>query len=144
VQGQAAAVVDELVPHPEPALLRLAEVVRVEDARHPQVEVDADEAVVGVALRLQVGRVDDGQLGLVVGVVGVEVELLLHAGDIRVGRLDVEPGRHAEVRVDADPTVDLDHLLPGDVGVLHVRPLLRLFAGDCPLRSVGLVRDEER
>src|SRR3954447_911894 len=34
VQREAAAVVDELVPHPQPALLRLAEVVGVADAGH--------------------------------------------------------------------------------------------------------------
>src|SRR5216684_1237323 len=47
----------------QPALLRLAEVVGVEDARDALVEVDHDQPVVREALRLQVRRVDDRQLG---------------------------------------------------------------------------------
>ena len=34
VQGEAALAVDDVVPHPQAALLRLAEVVRVQHARH--------------------------------------------------------------------------------------------------------------
>jgi len=45
VKWDPAAVVDELVPHPQDPLLRLAEVVRVEDAIHALLEVDEDQAV---------------------------------------------------------------------------------------------------
>ena len=69
-----AAVVDELVPHAKAALLRLAEVVGVEDPRRALFEVDGDQPVVGIALGLQVRRVDDGQLRLVIGLaVGIEL-----------------------------------------------------------------------
>src|SRR5262249_10827128 len=91
VERDPAAVVDELVPHPQAALLRLAEVVRVEDSSDAALEVDGDQAVVRVPAGLEVRRVDDRQLGLeLVAVVGCEVELLLHARDVRVGGLDVE------------------------------------------------------
>ena len=126
VQRESAAVVDELVPHPQPALLRLPEVVGVEDPRHAVLEVDGDQSIVGVALGLEVGRVDDGQLRLELLVVGRrEVELLLHTRDVRVGVLDVEPGGGAELGVVADVAVDHDHLLPGDVRVLPLRPSAR-------------------
>src|SRR5438270_483605 len=90
-RASAASIVeDELVPHAQPALLRLAEVVGVAHARDATIEVDGDDTVVGIALDGQVGRVDDGQLGLeAVRVVDVEVELLLHPGDVRVRLLDV-------------------------------------------------------
>src|SRR5439155_26893927 len=42
VHGQAALVVDDLVPHAQAALLRLAEVVGVEDARDAVLEVYCD------------------------------------------------------------------------------------------------------
>ena len=145
MERQPAPVVDELVPHAQGALLRLAEVVRVEDPRHALLDVDHDQAVVGVALGLQVRRVDDGQLGLVLlRFVAVEVELLLHPGDVRVRGLDEEPRRRPELRIVADEAVDLDHLLPRDVGVLRLRPALRLVARDRLVLPVGLVRDEER
>src|SRR6185369_11167304 len=48
VQRDPAAVVDELVPHPQAALLRLAEVVRVEDARHALLAVDLEQGVTRV------------------------------------------------------------------------------------------------
>src|SRR4029079_19068318 len=70
VERNPASVVDELVPHPQAALLRLPEVVGVEDARHALLEVDGDQAVVRVALGLQVGRVDDRQLALELLAVG--------------------------------------------------------------------------
>src|SRR6185437_17162881 len=59
VQGQAAAVVDDVVPHPQPALLRLTEVVGVEYAGDVARQVDGDDPVVRVAESGQVGRVDD-------------------------------------------------------------------------------------
>ena len=145
MERQPAPVVDELVPHAQAALLRLAEVVRVEDPRHALLDVDHDQAVVGVALGLQVRRVDDGQLGLVLlRFIALEVELLLHPGDVRVRGLDEEPRRRPELRIVADETVDLDHLLARDVGVLRLRPALRLVARDRLVLPVGLVRDEER
>src|SRR5207247_1464540 len=85
VKRDTTAVVDELVPHPQAALLRLAEVVRVEDACYALLEVDGDQAVVRVAIRLQVRRVDDRQLGLaLLPLFAREVELLLHPGDVRI------------------------------------------------------------
>src|SRR2546430_13830578 len=65
------------------------------------------------SLRLQIRRVDDGQLRLVDVPVRVEVELLLHAGDVRVRGLDEESRRRAEVGVVADVAVDLHHLAAG-------------------------------
>ena len=61
VERQAAALVDELVPHPQAALLRLPEVVGVEDAGDVVLEIDGDQPLVGIALGLQVRRVDDGE-----------------------------------------------------------------------------------
>jgi hypothetical protein len=145
VQREAATVVDELVPHAQPALLRLAEVVGVAHARDAPLEVDRDDAVVRVALDGQVGRVDDGQLGLEgVRVVDVEVQLLLHAGDVGVGLLDVEARGGAELGVVADEAVDHDHVLTGDVLVLELGDPLALLAGDALLRArLGVVQHEE-
>ena len=144
VQREPAAVVDELVPHAQAALLRLAEVVRVEDARHALLEVDRDQAVVGIALGLQVRRVDDGQLRFVLSLGGSEVELLLHGGDVRVRGLDVEPCGRAEVRVVPDEAVDHDHVLIGDVRVLRLGPLVAFLARDRLVLPVGLVGDDVR
>ena len=49
MQREAALVEDDVVPHPQSALLRLAEVVGVKDAGDVVVEVDGDESIVGVA-----------------------------------------------------------------------------------------------
>ena len=97
----------------------------------------------GIALGLQVRRVDDGQLGLVHVVVGIEVELLLHPRDVRVRGLDVEARRRAEARVVPDVAVDHDHLLLGDVGVLRLGPLEAFLARDRLVLAVGLVGDDE-
>ncbi len=136
VQRQAAAVVDELVPHPQPALLRLAEVVGVADAGDAVLEVHRDHAVVRVALDRQVRRVDDGELGLErVRVVDVEVELLLHPGDVGVRLLDVEARGGAELGVVTDEAVDDEHVLAGDVVVLELGDPLALLARDALLRA---------
>jgi hypothetical protein len=128
VEGQPTEVEDLLVPHPQTALLRLPEVVGVQDARDPVVQVDGDDAVIGVAGRREVRRVDHVDLGLV-AVLPREVELLLHAGDVRVRLLDREAGLRAEGRVVADVAVDDDDLLVAEVLVLHLRDLLELLTG---------------
>jgi hypothetical protein len=103
VQGQAAAVVHDVVPHPQPALLRLTEVVGVEHAGDVAREVDGDDPVVRVAGSGQVGRVDDRGVrlpgGRVVVVIHGVVELLLHACHVGVGGLHDQPGPGAERRV---------------------------------------------
>ena len=146
VERDPAAVVHELVPHAEDPLLRLAEVVGVEDPVHALLEVDEDEPVVRPARRLELRRVDDRQLGLeALEIVDGEPQLLLHPGDVRVRRLDEEPDGDAELGLRAEPPVEQDHLLLGDVGVLLVRPLLRLLARDGAVDpGVGIVRDDER
>jgi hypothetical protein len=141
VHRQPAALVDQLVPHPQAPHLRLAEVVGAEDPGGPGVEVDRDQAVIGHPGRGQVGRVDDRELGRVV-VVLVEVQLLLHGGDVGVGLLHEQPRPGAELGVGADVALDQDHVLLGDVGVLLGRPLLGLGGRDRGL-GVGLVADEE-
>jgi hypothetical protein len=49
VQREPAAVVDDVVPHPQAALFGLAEVVRIEHAGDVAVEVDGDEPVVRIS-----------------------------------------------------------------------------------------------
>src|SRR6516225_5776342 len=114
VQGQAAATIDDVVPHPQAALLGLAEVVRVEHAGDVGVQVDGDEPVVRVAGGGYAGRVDDGGVrhpgGRVVALPGRVVELVLHAGHVRVGRLHDQPGPGAEPRIGSDIAVDHDHV----------------------------------
>ncbi len=85
VHRQRALLVAPLHPHAQAAHLRLAEVVDVEHARDPVLQVDGDEPVVGVALRRAVRRVDDGERVLLapVRVLGV-VQLLLHRRDVGV------------------------------------------------------------
>ena len=147
VERDAAAVVDELVPHPQDPLLRLAEVVGVEDPVHALLEVDEDEPVVGPARRLQVGGVDDRELGLeVLGVVDGEPELLLHAGDVRVRGLDVEAHGDAELGLGAEPAVEEDHLLARRCRRPACRPTpgparVETGAGDA---GIGVVGDDER
>ena len=109
VQRQPALAVDDVVPHPQAALLRLTEVVGVEDTRDAVLEIDRDQPVVRVARGREVRRVDHLHLGL--GAVGaLEVELLLHAGDVRVGLLDREARGRAQLGVVADVAVDHDHI----------------------------------
>jgi hypothetical protein len=101
VEREAAAVVDELVPHPQAALLRLAEVVGVEDARDVVLEVDAISRSSGLPSAFEVRRVDDRQLGLEaleLRLGGRVVELLLHRGDVRVRLLDDEARRRRGTR----------------------------------------------
>ncbi len=118
VQRETALAVDDVVPHAQAALLRLAEVVGVQDARDVVVEVDRDHAVVRVARRRETGGVD--HLDLRLGpVAALEVELLLHAGDVRVTLLHQQSRRRAHLGIVADVAVDLDHVVLGDVGVLR-------------------------
>ena len=138
VQRQPTLVVGELVPHAQAALLRLAEVVAVEDARDTGVEVDRDHAVVGVPGRVQLGRVDDRQHGLELAalVLVVEVQPVLHAGDVRVRRLDEQPRRDAMLGVVADVAVDDQHVLVADVRVLALGDVRALGAAH---RLVGVL-----
>src|SRR5262249_36489743 len=64
VQRQAAAVVDDVVPHPQAALFRLTEVVGVEHPGDVAGQVDGDDAVVRVTAGGQVRRVDDRRVRL--------------------------------------------------------------------------------
>ena len=135
MQGKPATVVDQLVPHPQAALLGLAKVVRVQDAGDVVLEVNRDQAVGWVALGLQARRIHNRQLWLEVLIaIQREVELLLHARDVGVGLFDDQAGRRAELWVVADVAIDHDHLLVFDVVVLDLRPLLALFAGDALVR----------
>ena len=121
VQREAALVVDDVVPHPQPALLGLTEVVRVEDARRVVVEVDGDHTVVGIALGAKTRGVDHLDFRFPArarAVVTGEVELLLHPGDVRVPLFHDQPSRGAHVRVVADVAVDHQHVVLGHVGVL--------------------------
>ena len=112
MHGQPTGVEHLRVPHPQAALLRLPEVVGVQDTRHAGLEVDRDEPIVGVARHGEVGGVDHHQLGLPVGrqPIGREVQLLLHAGDVRVRGLDVEAGAGSVLAVIADEAVHHHHL----------------------------------
>jgi hypothetical protein len=128
VQREAALAVDDVVPHPQAALLRLPEVIGVQDARDAVLQVDRDQAVVRVAGCREVRRVDDLHLGLG-PVVPFEVELLLHPGDVRVRLLDREARRGPHLGVVADEPVDHNH-----VALREVRLLLR---GDLVERRAG-------
>ena len=79
--------------------------------------------------RVEVRRVDDGQDRIEVRtrILGIEVQPALHAGDVGVRRLDVQPRTDAMLRVVADVPVDDEHVLIADVRVLTL--------GD--LRAVG-------
>ena len=99
----------------------------------------------GITRGLEVRGVDDLEGGLErVGaddrIPGV-VELLLHAGDVRVGLLDDEAGRGPEFGVVPDEAVHHHHVLLADVGVLHLGQLPVLLPGDglvgVVLRGVG-------
>ena len=138
VEGQPPPVVDELVPHPEAALLGLAEVVGVDDTGDVALEVDRDDALFGVTHHCQVGRIDDGDLRLEVlaGVFRRVEEDLLHAGDVGVVQLDDEASRGPKLWDVADVAVDDEHLLLGDVLVLHLGETLGLSSTDA-LLGVG-------
>ena len=123
MEREAALVVDDVVPHAQAALLRLTEVVGVQDASDVLVQVDRDDPVVGVATGLQAGRVDDLHLRLF-AVIAIEVEFLLHPRDVGVALLHEQAGGRAHVGVVADEAVDLDHVVLGDVGVLQRRDLI--------------------
>src|SRR6185437_11971744 len=117
----AAAAVDDVVPHPQAALLGLTEVVRVEHPGDVVAQVDGDQPVVGVARCGQAGGVDDGGVGGpgngVVVVIGRIVELLLHAGHVGVGGLHDQPGPGSESWVGADVAVHDHDAGAGQVGV---------------------------
>jgi hypothetical protein len=127
VHRKAALVVDDLVPHAEAALFRLAEVVRVKDARDAVVEVDGNAAVVRVTGGGQVGCVDHGDLRFAAG--ALEVEVLLHTGDVRVGALDDETGGRLHFFGVGDVAVYHDHRPTRDVLVLETDDLFVLGAG---------------
>ena len=82
-------------------------------------EVYRDAAVIGIAGGGQVRRVDD--LDVRRSRRPLVVQLLLHAGDVRVGLLHREPSRCLEVVDVADESVDHHHLMPRDVVVLQLR-----------------------
>ena len=140
VHGETAGVIDLLVPHAEPALLRLTEVIGVEDPRDARFEVDKNRPVARVARRGEVRRVDHRDFRLSATVRGV-VEMPLHAGNVGVARLDEEPGRGPEGRVVTDDAIEQHHLLVADVLVLELRPfpafLRRHGLRRMLLRSVG-------
>src|SRR5438094_656587 len=94
MEGEPPAVVDDRVPHPKPALLRLPEVVGSDDPGDAVLEVDRDDAVVGIAGRGEVRRVD--HLDLRLRAIALVVELLLHPRDVRVRLLDGEASRGLE------------------------------------------------
>ena len=141
MHGEPAGVVDLLVPHPQAALLRFAEVVRIEDAGDAGVQVDEDRPVVRISGGRQVRRVDHRDLWL--RAVRRVVELLLHAGDVGVTRLDDQPGGRQKVRIIADDAIEHNHLLLADVVVLDLRPFPALL-GPHGLRRVllGAVGDD--
>jgi hypothetical protein len=148
VQRQAAAVVDDVVPHPQAALLRLTEVVGVEHPGDVGVQVDRDDAVVRVTGGGQVRRVDDRGVGLpairVVVLARRVVQLLLHPGHVGVGRLHDQPGAGAELRVRPDVAVHDDHVGAGDVGILLGGDAVVFRPGNRLLGCIGRILDYER
>ena len=146
VQGQAAAVVDDVVPHPQPALLRLTEVVGVEHAGDIAGEVDGDDPVVRVARSREVRRVDDRGVRLpgrrVVVVIHGVVQLLLHARHVGVGGLHDQPCPGPEARVRPDVAVHDHHVALGDVGVLLRRDAVEFRPGHRLLGGIGRVFDD--
>ena len=113
MHGQPASIVDHLVPHPQPPLLRFAEVVGVEDARHAVFQVNGDAALVRVAGSGKIRRVDDRQLR--VAGAPLEIKESLHARDVRAALLDDQSGRRLYLRRVGDVAVDNQH-----VGAAHV------------------------
>ncbi len=148
VQRQAAAVVDDVVPHPQAALLRLTEVVGVEHPGDVAVQVDGDDPVVRVAGGGQVRGVDDRGVRLpglrVVVLARRVVQLLLHAGHVGVGRFHDQPGTRAELWVRSDVAVHDDHVGAGDVGILLRGDAVEFRPGNRLLGRIGRVLDDER
>jgi hypothetical protein len=73
----------------------------------------------------------------------VEIEHVLHAGDVGAVGLDVEPGRHPPLGGVADVAIDHDHLALRDVGVLQLADALPLVAVDGLVGiAVGVVGDD--
>jgi hypothetical protein len=140
VQRETALLVDDVVPHPQAALLRLAEVVGVQDARHVPVEIHGDETIVRIAEGSETRCIEHLHIRLLIVVAG-EVELLLHAGDVRVALLYHEASAGAELGVVPDPAVDLDHVVVGDVLVLSPRDLFEVRSRH-RLPAGGTVDDE--
>ena len=112
--------VDDLVPHPQPALLRLTEVVGVEHARDLTLQINSDQAVVRITRRFRFGVLITVSLWLRRQVIRV-IEELLHAGHVGVRLFHDQPGRYPELRVVADPAIDDEHVLIGDVCILQRR-----------------------
>ncbi len=141
VHRQAAAPEDEGVPHPQAALLGLSEVVGVEDAADAGLQVNGDQALVRVVGHREVRGVDHAQLRVPVvgGRIGWEVELLLHAGDIGVGLLDVEADARTLLWIVAQVAVDHQHVDPGDVLRLTCRDPSALVTRDRPAGRLGRV-----
>ena len=122
VHGEPPAGVDQRVPHPQAALLGFSEVVGVHHPGDPGLEVDGDHPLVRVPGHAQIRRVDDHELRFEAGAgtVCVEVQPVLHAGDVGVGRFDVQPRADPFGGVVADVAVDHHHLLAADVGILEI------------------------
>src|SRR5436190_80343 len=76
------------------ALLRLTEVVGVEDARDVVLQIDGDQPLFRISVSLQIRRVDDGERRVEIGELrfrGWVVEDVLHRGDVRIRLLDDQP-----------------------------------------------------
>jgi hypothetical protein len=58
------------------------------------------------------------------------VELLLHAGDVGVGRFDDKAGPGAELRIGSDVTIDDHHMLLRDIRVLKGGDALKFFSAN--------------
>ena len=137
VEREPAQIVDLLVPHPQAALLGLAEVVGVHDPGDPGVQVHDDGPLIRIAGHRQVRRVDDGDLGLRRGALRGVVQHALHAGDVGVALLDNQSRGSNQGAMVADRAVDDQHLLVSDVVVLHVPQPAGLVLGDA-LRRIAL------
>ncbi len=142
MQRQAATLVDQVVPHAKPAHLRLAKVVGAQNAGHIVLMVNEDKTFVRLAGGAESRGVDDGELALVVLIFG-EVQLLLHCRDVGLGPLHVKSRCGLELRIWTNVSLDEDHVLVGDVGVLLGSPLVVLRPGHTVL-VVLFFCDEER
>ena len=142
VHGEPARVVHLLVPHAEPALLRLTEIVGVEHPRDAGLEVDEDCPVAGIAGRREI-RCDDHRDFRLLACGGRIVQVPLHARDVGVAGLDDQTGRREEARVVSDDPVEQHHILVADVRVLELGPLAA-FLGCYGLRRVLMrtIRDD--
>jgi hypothetical protein len=70
----------------------------------------------------------------------MEVEELLHTGDVRIGALDDQAGGGLDLGGVGDIAVDDDHLLLGGVPFLHLDDAGVLFAGHRLVATVLLRR----